>query len=454
MNIFGLEIKRALRSKRKNNLLSNFLWPWQYNRSLFADEDYHSMVEEFKSWTYICSMRNATTCAQVPLRLYVAKDKTIGKIRGYDTKKVSKSVDAEIRECSSLSNIEPIRKAIEFEEVLEHPFLTLKKQVNPFTNNFDLMEKSQLFLELTGNDFWYIVEDKFGVPREIWTIPPQNCKIVPHPTKFISGYNYIKGSKTVELTEKDIIHFKFPNPKSHYYGFSPLSAIKDQIMIDGSINDYENALFQNMGRLDGVFETDEDLGDIEFERLKGEISQSFSGTENAGKAPLLSNGVHYKPFGLAPKEMSYINGRGKIKEIISNAYGQSLGMYDRESNRANTEMSYYIYAKDTIQPRLKRKEEKINEKLIPRYDGRLFVKYDNPVPTDKIFDLEQRSKHVLTGIESINEARKGINLEPFGPEYDTPLVPVNMTTIERLIAGDSEDNNVISDIDKIKELLK
>src|ERR671933_628540 len=68
-----------------------------------------------------------------------------------------------------------LAKAQKLEEVLDHPLLTLLRQVNPVHNAFDLWELTQLYLEVHGRAFWYLALDPvLHVPREIWVLPAQN----------------------------------------------------------------------------------------------------------------------------------------------------------------------------------------------------------------------------------------------------------------------------------------
>ncbi len=450
---FKYEIEmRGARMGRKRTPLP-WLYPFQYGRELYPDDDFYAMVNSYKSWVYIASSKNADSVANVPLRLYVAKNKKGQKLKNFPTRSIPKQQDNFIRENAFLSNIPTVRKAEEFEEILDHPFLNLKRNVNGFMNNFDLMQMTQLYQELTGNTFWHLLEDRMGIPREIWIIPPQNCKIIPDKKSFISGYEYVKGSDSIELKEKSVIHFKMPNPKSVYYGFPPFASITEEYSLNKSINEYEEAMFKNQGTLSGTFETESDLGDHEFERLKEEIKQAFSGPKNTGKMPLLDHGLKFKPIGTSPKEMSYLGGREKIRELILNAFGQALGMYSKEANRANVDAAIYQYMKFTIQPRLKRIEEKLNEKLIWRYDEKLFLMYDNCVPDNREELLTERVKHVQTGIETINETRIGLGKKPFDKRFDEPLIPVNTTIMEGILANISQGNGSGNIVDNSKKML-
>jgi len=410
MKLFGLEIKRAKKTSGRNKLISNLLWPWSYGKNLQPDSNFEAFMKAYRGWVYVAASKNAISSSSIPLRLFVGKPNR-NQIKSNPTKKITKKKEMSIKDNPALSSLPQVRKAVEIEEVLDHPMLSLMRNVNNFMNYFSLFELTNLFQELCGNAYWYILEDKLGVPQEIWPMPPQNMRVVPDKIKFIKGYKFVRGYDEAEFSENEIIHFKFPSPTSLYYGKGPLSAVVDSYNISQNINRYENFVFSNMGRIEGAFQTDNELSQYEFDRLKEEINQTFSGIENVGKSPLLEKGVTYKAFGLAPKDLSFMQGRKSVKEEIVNAYGQSLGLYDKDATRANAEVASYTHMKDTIKPRLVRTEEKLNEKLTPRFDDKLFVAFDDPVPVDKEHRLKEQESHLRTGYSNINMEREADNKE-------------------------------------------
>src|SRR5262249_53402845 len=126
---------------------------------------------------------------------------------------------------------------------------------------------------------------------------------------------------------------------------------------------------------------------------------------------------------------------GASKEEIMNAFGVPLAMFTSVTNLANLQASIQYHTKFTISPRLKRRDEKLNEQLIPRYDptGRLFVSSGSPVPEDREFKLHQDRDDLVHGVRTINEVRKDRGLPPvpwgnvpfptLGPEPKQPSNP-------------------------------
>jgi len=303
-----------------------------------------------------------------------------------------------------------LSKATEVEEVLEHPFLELMKNVNPFMNSLELKEVTDLHQELTGNAYWYIISNGAGKPVELWILPPDKMRIVPSKEEFISGYAYTGMTGDINFTIQQVTHFRFTSPTSPYYGMSPLSAITHAYNLNENMNRYENALFTNMARPDGVLETDDFLETEDFKKLKKEWKAVYGRVKNAGKTAVLDMGVKYKPVSFPPRELAFLAGRKTTKEEIANAFGQSLALYDKDANRANADNATYMHMRDTISPRHRRMEQKLNEQIIIRYDPRLFCAFDNCIPEDEKFKHEVRVANT-DKIITRNEARQEIGRE-------------------------------------------
>jgi len=133
----------------------------------------------------------------------------------------------------------------------------------------------------------------------------------------------------------------------------------------------------------------------------------YGGVDKTGKTAILEKGLKYEPISFSPRELSFLAGRKLTKEEIFNAFGLPLGLYDKESNRANSEQASYTYMRDTISPRHRRQEQKINEQLLPRYGNgdKLFCAYENCIPEDKEFKHRARIESV-DKIITRNEARR------------------------------------------------
>jgi hypothetical protein len=93
------------------------------------------LLAELKGAAWTCASINAGVCASFPPRLYVATHpgQPAPKCR---TRQLEPAVEHRFRACSGLPGAQA--KAARIEEVLDHPLLTLLRQVNPVHNGFDL----------------------------------------------------------------------------------------------------------------------------------------------------------------------------------------------------------------------------------------------------------------------------------------------------------------------------
>ncbi len=409
--------------------------PWMQGRTYFPMTSHAALVKKYQSWVYACANKNAVNCAQVPLRLYSAKPTSKTKAL-FPTRRVSPETLKHLQKSPHL--IGRISKAVEVEEVLSHPFLDLMTSVNEFMNQFDLLEGMFLDLELTGNAYWQLVSNELNMPQEIWPRMPQYMTIIPDREKFIARYEFsVNRVEKHSLDPGEVVHFKYVNPKNPFYGMGPLEGAIIAADLSVGMNTYEATLMENGARPDMALVLPADAGEpseIERKRMSTEWNQKFRGNRKAGKITILTGGADLKQISLTPKEMSFIKGRKWSLAEIAAVFGVPLSKLTTEDvNRANAEAGDYSYMKDTILPRLRKVEQKLNEQLLPLYDDRLFVAFDNPVPEDKEFRILEAESRLKTGQTTINEERlrDGMDEVEYG---NIPIMPMTMVPLGSQIA--------------------
>lgn len=451
----GLLMKAA---GKVNPFLTAEFNPWEVSRGRLAHGDFDKMIAAYSSWTYKCASLNANSVAQVPLKLYVsrpARGKMVKQVN--HTNVNSKTYDCYLRN-KRLTDY--ITKDTEIEEVLDHPFLELMRNVNPWRNSFDLKYETELFLELTGNSYWYLRGNGLGVPAEIWVLPANRVTIVPDPVKFIKRFEF-RSSGLVnpeKFDPSEVIHFRFPNPRDVLYGMGPLMGAANAIDVNQYMRDYEMALFKNQARPDFLMNVKGTWTPEQRKRFDEMWQQKFRGNRKAGKFAVVEGDIDVKQLGFSPKELNFLVGRKITMQEIMGIFGVPMSKVTSEDvNLANAKIGEYQYKKETIVPRLKLMEEKLNEKLMPLYDEKLFVLYNNPVPEDEEFRLKERESNLKTGYSSINQERQkdGQESVDWG---DKPLLPTNLVPIgsSKAIKQKQEFDELVRDVageiaEKIKD---
>jgi len=211
---------------------------------LVAPADYARLVDEYRGWAYTCARKNASAVAAVPLRLYRAPHRNGRPPRKFvETRPVTKELKNKFFHDATLVPI--LNKAADIEEVIEHPWLVLQREVNKFLNGFTLRELTMLFKQVTGNAYWVVPKTPQGTPLEIWVMPSQYVKIIPDEQYGIAAYEYGTRDPKERYDPDDISHFKYPNPASMFYGMGPLEAMFLSVELNRDFDEMERAVLDN-----------------------------------------------------------------------------------------------------------------------------------------------------------------------------------------------------------------
>jgi len=106
------------------------------------------------------------------------------------------------------------------EELIDHPLRHLLDRVNPFWTRIQLWRQTETDLLWHGNAFWGLEKNGKQV-NEIWRMRPDWMQIVPDKKLYIKGYLYNVDGIEYPWSPDEVIHFRYANPLSEYWGLSP-----------------------------------------------------------------------------------------------------------------------------------------------------------------------------------------------------------------------------------------
>ena len=300
------------------------------------------------------------------------------------------------------------------QEVLNNPLWSLWNNPNPFYTAQDLLELSQIYLDLTGEAFWIMNLTRGRRPAEIWVVPPHAMRIVPSEADYIAGYVYQRGTRRVPFEVDEVIHFRYPNPADMYRGLGPVQPIAVDLDTEAYSAKYNRNFFLNSARPDAVLESERPLGDEQFQRLKQEWAMGHQGVERAHRVGILEEGLTYKQISLSQQDMAFIDQRKLNRDAIIGAYGVPLSILGitESVNRANAEAGEYTYAQHVISPRLQRIRRALNKWLAPRFGQGLTFDFDDPTPEDREANRLEAESGVGTGYLMVDEGRELMGHDP------------------------------------------
>ena len=378
---------------------------------------YEAAIRSNRSWIYAAASLNAYAVASQPLRLYVRNRGNAVKL--WDTRRVSRKARARL---AGATEDQPSRfvmqKAAEFGDDYEvvtegHPILTLLDQVNPYQNGYEATVLRILYQELTGNAYIHpVIDERTGVPVELWTMPSQFVEIVPGKEQFIDAYLYGASRDQRRIFAPDeVIHFKRPNPGDLYYGLGKLEAAWGVANMNAAMKEMDLSFFENKARPDYLLTIKSNASQEEIERLEVQIDEKLRGKSRTGRFLTATADIDLKPMNFPPKDLG---GRDDIVEEIAAVFGVPVSMLKaNDPNLASATVGFQSWKSISVLPLLRLDEQVLNAQLLPLFgiEDDAFLAYDSPVIEDEKFAFEKRRSSVAGGILTANEARMAEGLE-------------------------------------------
>jgi HK97 family phage portal protein len=301
-------------------------------------------------------------------------------------------------------------------EVVDHPLVELLRQVNPVHNQFDLWELTQLSLEVHGSAYWLVdFEPVMQRPARIWPLPAHQVtpQRAANSSRLVDAYEF-RGHGTHVFSPDRIVHFRFPDPRDPYCsGLGPLRACFEQVTLLSDYTSMKRGIYDNTGLPSVLLTPSDALGADERDRLEKMWQQKFTGA-GRGRALVAESALNVTVLSQSMGDLAALADMKATKEDIANAFHVPLPFLTGETNLANLQAADHLHKTLAITPRLRRRDEKLNEQLIPLYDGsgRLFFHTPDPTPANQQYVLQQEQADVRLGIRTINEVRATRGLPP------------------------------------------
>jgi HK97 family phage portal protein len=241
----------------------------------------------------------------------------------------------------------------------------------------------------------------------------------------VDEYVYRSGSKEQHFVPREVIHFRYPDPRNPYTGgLSPLRACFEQVALLSDYAAMKKAVYDNNAIPAAVVSPEEVIGEEERDRLEAQWNQKFR-RGGAGKVLVGESTLRVQVLAHSMGDLAALADMRATKEEIANAFHVPLAFLTSETNLANLQAAEHQHQAKAIAPRLRRRDEKLNEQLVPLFDpsGRLFLASDDPVPDNRDARLRQQESDLKFGVVTINEVRQERGLPPVA-WGDTPWLPL------------------------------
>ena len=200
----------------------------------------------------------------------------------------------------------------------------------PGRSAVETLESFYGYLQLGGNGFLETVLSG-DAPIALIAHRPDTLKMGRDAKGQATGWTQAVGPNTRRFPRDTatgacaLFHMRLFNPLDECDGLSPLSAAAQAVALHNRGSVWAKALLENSARPSGALVHDpasgERLTDEQFERLKSELENNFTGPHAAGRPLVLEGGLDWRSISLSPTDMDFIELRREAAREIALAFG-------------------------------------------------------------------------------------------------------------------------------------
>jgi len=263
------------------------------------------------------------------------------------------------------------------------PLADLIARPNPEQSLTELLESFYGYLKIAGNAYLEAAEVD-GAPKALFVLRPDRMSVLPGDRGWPAGWEYaLERRKTRFMRDpasgrSPILHMKVFNPADDHYGLSPMEAAAFAVDTHTAGGAWNKALLDNAARPSGalVYAGQEKLTEDQYERLKVELTESHQGPRAAGRPILLEGGLDWKPFGLSPTDMDFVEAKHVAAREIALAFGvppMILGV-PGDNTYANYKEANLAFWRQTVLPLARKTARALEGWLRPWFGADLEIR--------------------------------------------------------------------------------
>lgn len=312
-------------------------------------------------------------------------------------------------------------------QIFNHPILKLLSRPNCIMTRAELIEGIVTYRLISGNSYVLSVESRDMLPKELHLLRPDRVEIVTKAGGNAVAYRYSVNGHVYEFqvdrttNRHDLLHLKNFHPLNDWYGLSTIEAASYSIDQHNQAGTWNQAMLQNGARPSGALvvktknEKNSTLTQEQYQRLKAQIEDFYTGPRNSGRPILLEGGLEWREMSLSPKDMDFIESKNVSAREIALAFGvppQLLGI-PGDNTYSNLSEARLALWEQTIIPHLESIIAHLNSWLVPRFGSNMFLSYDK----ESICALTEKRQRLWQYVQNatfmtVNEKRAAFGLPP------------------------------------------
>ena len=192
----------------------------------------------------------------------------------------------------------------------DHPLhRCLHREPNAHQSPQEFFEWMTAAMLLHGNSFARVIRGWDGQARELIPLAPERVTLL-RKGDVIGGYAYTdRDGKMERLLPAEVFHLRHRAGADPLIGQSPIQAARAVIELATAEAEHGTASFRNGTKLSGVLSFPGKLKAEQRQMLKESWATQYSGAANAGRTPVLEEGVTFSPVSMSLEDAEWIAAR-------------------------------------------------------------------------------------------------------------------------------------------------
>lgn len=284
------------------------------------------------------------------------------------------------------------------------------------------------------------------IPKEWIMDSERKTNYAPDVLRITAG----TAGDVVEIPRTEFVQFRMYSPGNPGGYQSPLAALRQTLNEQIQADKFRTEIWSSSGRFNAYLTRPASVQPWTNEQRKAFVTAFREGWgkggSNAGKIPLLEDGMEIKPYQFNAKEAQYAETKQLSREDVAAAYhvNPSLIWHTTTQTYASAKDNARALYADCLGPTLQMLQQRINAFLLPMVgaDANTYVEFDL---TEKLKgSFEERASILQASVGgpwmTRNEARADNNLPPVDGG-DELIVPLNVVEGGQASPQDTHMNN-------------
>lgn len=308
---------------------------------------------------------------------------------------------------------------------------------------YELIDSLVTELLLMGNVFlWVLPDPASDLNKQLRLIPNEWLIKTEKSTNYAPDAIVIKTKSNAEpviIPRSDFVQFRLYSPGNPGGFQSPISALKQTLMEQVTADKFRTQVWRSSGRFNAYITRPKDVQPWD-EGARTKFIEAFReawgvGGANAGKMPLLEDGMEIKPYQFNAQQAQYVETKQLSREDVAAAFHVNPALIWRTSTQTYAsakDNARSLYA-DCLGPTLQMLQQRINSFLLPLLDADpdLYVEFDLTEKLKGSFEERASIMQAAVGGPWItrDEARADNNLPPLPDGQGARIItPLNIST--------------------------